>query len=170
LTILRYIRLAERIFLVTIFLAMVALFFGNILARELGGTFASKFAWVEEVVRFMNVFLVFLALGMALEQGRHVGINTFRDRFPNRIRKNVLKLIDATGFFVSLYLSWLGIHLAIFVLNSGQRSPTLNLPIGWIYLAPVIGFALLALRFGLSFWNIINRFEIQEADETSETR
>ena len=45
-----YIRLAERSFLVTLFLAMVVLFFGNVIAREIGGTFASKFAWIEEAV------------------------------------------------------------------------------------------------------------------------
>ena len=42
-----YIRLAERSFLVTLFLAMVVLFFGNVIAREIGGTFASKFAWIS---------------------------------------------------------------------------------------------------------------------------
>lgn len=158
LKILSYIRLAERTFLVTIFLAMVILFFGNVVAREIGGTFASKFAWIEEAVRFMNIFLVFTALGLALEQGRHVGIDTLREKLSPRLRGVVLKIVDAVGFLFSIYIAWLGTVLVDFVLTTGQRSPTLNIPIGWIYMAPVIGFGLLALRFALSFFGVIDRF------------
>jgi TRAP-type C4-dicarboxylate transport system permease small subunit len=157
-----YIRLAERAFLVTLFLAMVMLFFGNVVAREVGGTFASKFAWVEEAVRFMNVFLVFIALGLALEKGRHVGIDTLRDRLPAKIRTVLQKIIDGVGFLFSAYLAWLGIGLVQFVLMTGQRSPTLDIPVGWVYSAPVIGFGLLALRFALSFFGIIDRFGYHE--------
>lgn len=160
---LSYIRLIERTFLVAIFLTMVVLFFGNVVAREIGGTFASNFAWIEEAVRFMNVFLVFIALGLALEQGRHVGIDTLRDKLPDGIRKTILRMIDAIGFLFSIYLAWLGTILVDFVLSTGQRSPTLNIPIGWVYLAPVIGFGLLALRFGLSFVGLIDRFNQQNA-------
>ena len=50
-----------------------------------------------------------------------------------------------------------------FVLNTGQSSPTLGVPIGLVYLAPVIGFLLLALRYGLSLFGVIDRFAAQEA-------
>ena len=159
---LSYIRLAERAFLVTLFLAMVVLFFSNVVAREIGGTYASKFAWIEEAVRFMNVFLVFIALGLALEKGRHVGIDTIRDKLPGNLRTALLKLIDATGFCFAIYLSWLGIGLVKFVLMTGQRSPTLDIPVGWVYSAPVIGFGLLALRFALSFLGYIDRVNTNE--------
>ena len=60
----------------------------------------------------------------------------------------------------------LGYELALFVFNTGQRSPTLNLPMGWIYLAPTIGFVLLALRYLLSFLGVIDRFSAQQGDES----
>jgi TRAP-type C4-dicarboxylate transport system permease small subunit len=147
---------------------MVILFFGNVVAREIGGTFASKFAWIEEAVRFMNVFLVFIALGLALEQGRHVGIDTLRDRLPAKIRSVLLKIIDGIGFLFSIYLAWLGTGLVKFVLMTGQRSPTLDIPIGWVYSAPVIGFGLLALRFALSFFDVIDRFDTHKTPVEAE--
>lgn len=156
-TLLLFLRRAERAFIVGLFLTMVVLFFGNVIAREIGGQLASRLAWVEEAVRFMNVFLVFMTLGLALERGRHVCIETLRDRLPRRARYGLFKLIDATGFFFSIYLAWLGIGLVQFVLGTGQRSPTLDLPVGWIYMAPVLGFGLLALRFALSFVGLIER-------------
>ena len=99
--------------------------------------------------------------GLALERGRHVGIDTFRNALPDRYRWPVLKLTDLCGLCFSLYLAYLGWGLVRFVLASGQRSPTLDLPMGWIYAAPVVGFALLALRFGLSLFGVIDRFAAQ---------
>lgn len=161
----KYLHWAERTALVTLFLTMSGLFFLSVVTREIGGTFASRFAWIEEAVRFMNIFLVFLGLGLALERGKHVGIDTFRDRLPPRIRRLVLKLIDATGLLFSVYMVWLGYGLATFVLGTGQSSPTLGIPVGYVYLAPVIGFALLGLRFALSFFGVIDRFTKAETSE-----
>ncbi|MEM7428808.1 MAG: TRAP transporter small permease [Pseudomonadota bacterium] len=158
-------RRVERIFLVTVFLAMVALFFLNVVTREIGGSLASQFAWIEEAVRLMNIFLVFGALGIALERGRHVSIDTVRNAMPDRYRTPVLKLIDLTGVLFSGYMAYLAWNLIIFVLQTGQRSPTLNIPMGWIYAAPVVGFSLLGLRYALSFFGIIDRFSKADEDQ-----
>lgn len=160
-----YLRLAERIVLVTLFLTMSGLFFLSVVTREIGGTFASNFAWIEEAVRFMNIFLVFLGLGLALERGKHVGIDTLRDHLSDPARKVLLKVIDASGFLFSAYMAWLGWSLAKFVIGTGQTSPTLGIPTGYVYLAPAIGFALLALRYALSFFGVIDRFSKPEHPE-----
>lgn len=162
--ILKILRTAERVTLVTLFVMMVALFFLNVVAREIGGTFASQFSWIEEAVRLMNIFLVFGALGLALERGKHVGIDSFRKKFPAHIQKPLLKVIDLVGFCFSVYLIYQGYKLATFVLATGQKSPTLDISMGWLYAAPVIGFSLLALRFALSFCGIVDRF----SNDTSE--
>lgn len=165
---LTFARQIERTVIVAIFLSMVVLFTLGVVTREIGGTFASQFAWVEEAVRLLNACLVFLTLGLALERGRHVGIDTLRDRLPPAIRIPILKLIDLTGVFFSLYLSWLAYGLATFVLGTGQRSPTLDIPSGWVYFAPVIGFALLGLRFALSLFGLIDRYSRRPSGGTGD--
>ncbi|MHA7874204.1 TRAP transporter small permease [Roseivivax sp.] len=151
-------RRAERFFVVTVFLSMVALFALNVLGREIGGEVASRLTWIEEAVRLLNIFLVFGALGLALERGRHVGIDTLRRRLPPRAQRLAEKIIDALGCVTTLYLAWLALGLTRFVLQTGQRSPTLDVPMGWIYAAPVAGFCLLSLRYALSFFSVIDRF------------
>ncbi|MBU2890692.1 TRAP transporter small permease [Celeribacter halophilus] len=162
---LHVLRTVERSLLVTLFLTMVLLYTGSVITREIGGSFASRFAWIEEAVRMMNLFLVFLALGLALERGKHVGITNLRERLPAPMLRALLKTVDAIGVCFSLYVAWLALDLVQFVLKSGQRSPTLGVQMGYIYLAPVIGFLLLALRYGLSFFNIIDRFQTEESAE-----
>jgi len=152
-------RRVERVFLVTVFLSMVLLFTLNVVAREIGGPFASQLAWVEEAVRLMNIFLVFGGLGLALEKGRHVGIDTFREGLPQRYRNILRKIIDFVGFAFTAYMAFLGWKLVVFVLATGQRSPTLDIPMGWIYAAPVIGFGILSFRYVLSLLGYIDRFQ-----------
>lgn len=156
---LRILRIVEKAFVVCVLLTMVALYFFNVLVREFGGSLASDFAWIEEAVRLLNLFMVFGALGLALERGRHVGIDTLRNKLPDGIRKILLKVIDAVGLAFSIYVAVLGGQLVDFVLGTGQRSPTLDIPMGWVYAAPVVGFSLLALRYGLSLFNVIDRFQ-----------
>lgn len=154
-------RLTERALAVAIFLAMVLLFFVNVVSRQFS-IIASSFTWVEEAVRLMGLFLVFLSLGLALERGRHVGVDTWRDRLAASTGLPLRRIIDVVGFCFSLYIVWLSWRMTIFVMGTGQTSPTLNVPIFWIYLAPTIGFALLALRYAMSFFGIIDRFADQE--------
>lgn len=154
----QYLRRIERFVIIGLFLGMVALFFGNVVVREVFPAYASRMAWTEEAVRRMNTVMVFLSLGLTLEAGRHIAVDTFRDRLPPRLRVPLLKLIDVTGLIFSLYMSWLAWGLSMFVLGTGQRSPTLGVEIGWLYLAPMVGFLLLALRYFLSLTGQIDRF------------
>lgn len=154
---LNFLRAIERLVLVTIFFAMVLLYSTGIVTREMGGTLAGDFAWVDEAVRLLNTALVFLALGLGLERGRHVGIDTLNRMIPDSLRFWVLKLIDLVGFLFSVYIAWLGYGLASFVFSTGQRSPTLGLETGWTYVVPTIGFLLLGLRFALSLLGVIDR-------------
>ncbi|WP_174803355.1 TRAP transporter small permease [Martelella limonii] len=152
-------RLAERIVIVTIFILMVCFYFASVLMREFGGTIASDFGWLEEVVSLLNIYLVFLTAGLALERGRQVSINSFRDGIAARTGLPLRRIIDLTGFLVSVYLVWLGWKLCSFVLAMGQKNPTLEISTVWLYLAPTVGFGLLALRFLLSGFGMYDRFE-----------
>ncbi len=163
LNLLSILRSLERTCLVAVFLTMVALFFVNIVVRTVAPQFASDLAWVEEVVRLLNLFLVFGGLGLALERGRHVSIDTLSDTLPQPLRKTLYRLIDGIGLLVSLYMAYLSWKLVVFVLATGQRSPTLDIAMGWIYAAPLAGFLLLALRYLLSLSGITDRRTVPDA-------
>lgn len=156
----------ERTCLVTVFLIMVTLFFVNIVVRTLAPQFASDLAWVEEAVRLLNLFLVFGGLGLALERGRHVSIDSLRDTVSQPLRKALYRLIDGVGLLIALYMAYLSWKLVIFVLATGQRSPTLDIPMGWIYGAPLLGFLILALRYLLSLSGITERRMAPDAVST----
>ena len=158
-------RLVERSLLVLLFLTMVGLYFTNVVVRASGSSLASDLAWIEEAVRLMNVYLVFLAMGLALEYGRHVAVDTWRAGIARKLGLPLGKIIDALGLVFALYLVWLGFKMTGFVFGTGQRSPTLGLPMGWLYVAPTVGFTLLALRYLLSLTGMIDRYSQTEASD-----
>lgn len=157
-TLLSAIRLFERTSLVALLLAMTGLFAFNVLIRLLGGTFATGFGWIDEVVRTMNVFLVFLAAGLALERGKQVAVDSWRNRITERTGVPLTRIVDAVGVIFSLYMAWQAGRMAGFVFASGQVSATMGIAIGWLYFAPCIGFSLLALRYAASLIGAIDRF------------
>jgi TRAP-type C4-dicarboxylate transport system permease small subunit len=151
------IRFLERALVIAITISMIGLFGFNVLVREISPQYASTFAWIDEAARILMVWGVFITLGLAFERGRHIAMTTFLVALPKTKQYYIRKLIDLVGFIFSAYSSWLGYHITIFVLNTGQVSPTLNLPMFVLYLAPTVGFLLLAVRYAAEFCGFTNR-------------
>ena len=155
------VRICERTLIVCILLAMTILYGFNIAVRSFVPSFASEVAWIDELTRLLMIWVVFLTLGLALERGRHVAITTFYMMLSGIPKRLVRFFINVVGFVFSVYLAWLAIEITQFIMQTGQKSPTLNIPIFWVYVAPAIGFGLLALRFGLELIGFHNRHELE---------
>ncbi|MGA7487967.1 MAG: TRAP transporter small permease subunit [Xanthobacteraceae bacterium] len=126
---------------------MTALYGFNVLVRAVLPQFASTFAWIDEAARYILIWVVFLAAGIALEGGRHVLIDLLWGRFGAKAERWLFVLIDVVGFAFSVLMVVLSIQLTIFVARSGQISPTLGVPAYVLYVAPAVGFASLAFGF-----------------------
>jgi len=116
---------------------------------QLAPTQSARFAWIEEACLFSLAWVVFLGLGLALERGRHIAMTSLLERIPARPRRAVKLAIDLAGLLFSLYIAKLALDITLFVLRSGQSSPTLDISMGWLYAAMPAGFALLGLRYAL---------------------
>jgi len=104
------------------------------------------------------VWMVFLSLGLALEKGRHISMSTFLDSIKIKPKIYFNYFISFIGFCFSLYLIYLALNLSIFVFKTGQVSPTLNIPMFYLYLAPTFGFTLLSIRYLINILNF-NKFQ-----------
>lgn len=139
--------LAERYCAAGVLLLMTALYAFNVLVRTFAPAYASVFAWIDEAVRYLMVWLVFLAAGLALELGRHVSVDILRGRLPALPERWLFGLIDLVGLAFALGAAVVALDLALLIKGTGQMSPTLGVPIYWVYFAPVFGLASLAFRF-----------------------
>ena len=151
----------ERFIIVFFTVSMIGLYGLNVIVREITPQYASLFAWIDEASRILMVWVVFLSIGIAFDKGRHIAMTTFINSFSNKNFLYFGKIIDLLGFVFSLYCIWLGFKITIFVFNSGQVSPTLNIPMFILYVAPTLGFLLISIRYALSFLNFKNRFNLK---------
>ena len=135
----------------------------NVVVRELAPTQAAKFAWIEEACLFSLAWVVFLGLGLALERGRHIAMTSLLERLAPGLRRGVKLAIDLTGLVFSLYIAKLALDITLFVVRSGQSSPTLDVSMAWLYAAMPMGFALLALRYALELGAREGRYAVRTA-------
>lgn len=142
-------RRIERGLIAALMILMALVYAFNVAVRELAPTQASRFAWIEEACLFSLAWVVFLGLGLALERGRHIAMTSLLERFAPRLKRAVKLAIDLAGAVFSLYIAKLALDITLFVVRSGQSSPTLDISMGWLYAAMPAGFVLLALRYVL---------------------
>ena len=120
--------------------------FVQVAARFLG---RSLFEGIDEVPRYLFIWLVMIGAAAAMHRGEHTLLEYFRDRLGPRTRAAVMALTSAAGIllFVSLIRS-----SVVLVPNAQlQSSAGLGLPLGYVYAAVPVGSALIILPMA---WNL----------------
>lgn len=114
--------------------AMVALVFGNVVARYV---FNVSFIWAEELSQYLMVWVTFLGAGLAFLQGRHVAMDLVHDLLPPGPRAALRAFILALTLAFLVATVVLGFRFAFFAWD--QETPAMNIPFGIPYLAAPIG-------------------------------
>ncbi len=162
-TVIGCLRLIERGVLATLMILMSAAYALNVAVRELVPAYASRVVWIEEACLFALAWVVFLGLGLTLERGRQIAMSTLLERLAPPPQKAVRFAINLVGAVFSLYLAKLGVDITLFVLRSGQTSPTLDISVSWLYVAMPVGFALLAVRYAMELAGANDRHAVRAA-------
>ena len=98
---------------------------------------------LEEVPRYLFVWLVMIGAASAMQRGQHTVLDYFVNLLGPRGHALVLLLTNAVGIFLFAYL----IKLSLVLVPNAQlqTSAGLGLPLGWVYAAIPIGSALIIL-------------------------
>lgn len=150
---------ANRWAVIILLAAMAVMVFANVALRFLSD---HSILWVEEVSRYLMIWLTFLGAGIVLRYGAHIGIDTLQERLPRQapaIRATIFVILLA--FFAAMV--WLGSRYAM--LTWGQTTPVLQIPIGAVYLAMPVGFALMLVHLSLMATAYVRRKEFLADDE-----
>lgn len=128
----------NRVVVVALMAAMAALVFVNVVSRYL---FNHSIIWVEEVTRYMMVWVGFIGSGLVLRYGAHIAVDVFQDVLPARAAQLVRAAIVLLLAVVFAAMTWLGLQYVRFAWD--QETPVLNWNFGAVYLAIPIGSALM---------------------------
>ncbi len=144
----------NRALVIALLAAMAVMVFANVALRFLTD---HSILWTEEASRYAMVWLTFIGAGPVLRYGAHIGIDTLERSLPRHawiIRTTILALL-AIFFTVMIVV---GIRYSI--LTWAQTTPVLEIPIGAVYLAMPIGFALMLVHLAVMAPGYVARREL----------
>lgn len=121
--------------------AMTGLVFTNVAMRYLMG---HSLTWVEELTRYMMIWLAYLGAGLAWRAGAHVAVDLLHGAIPAASAR-ALRLAIAVGMIAFLAaVGWYGVAYSSFAMS--QKSAVLSLPLGLVYWAIPTGCLLMILH------------------------
>ncbi|KXF75899.1 hypothetical protein ATN84_18265 [Paramesorhizobium deserti] len=133
-------------------LVMTVLVFANVGLRYLAGF---SLPWVEELTRYMMIWVAYLGAGLALRAGSHVAVEIMQDMMPVAMTRRLRIVIAVVVLMFLVTVAWYGFQYAQFTMR--QVSPVLNIPLGIVYLGVPLGCLLCAVHLVLGFRRYVDR-------------
>lgn len=126
-------------------LAVVLMLFYQVFGRYVIGRAPG---WTEEVARMLVAWMAMLGTGACLRSGGHVAVGALVNSVPPRARLVLLGLRDVAVMATAGVLGWAGVRFAM--LNAGQDSAALEIPMSIPYSAMAVGAVLMAFVLTLA--------------------
>ncbi|GAB1475536.1 hypothetical protein MASR2M70_03680 [Bacillota bacterium] len=133
----------EEWLLVSGFTAVVIIVFMQVILRYV---FNNSLPWVEELARYMFVYLTWIGADRAVRDDKHIKLTILQSKLKSKSKylEIFITLICAATF---IYLTYYGIELIGRLMQNVQISPTLRLPMWYFYLAVPLGAFLMSIRY-----------------------
>lgn len=143
--ILKILNTIEEWTLVLVLVGLALLTFVQVFSRYVLGY---SFTWMEELGRYLGVFIAFLGASLGVKYGTHFSMDLVyeqvkRDRFRHGL-KVCVNLICGLMFFV---VAWYGWAQAMKLYQFGVRTSVLEVPKYWAYLPIPIFSIIMGSRF-----------------------
>ena len=106
--------------------------------------------WTEEIARYLLIAVTFLGGAMAVRRGTHIQVDVLYRFLPpkaGRVLALFVDLVRIAFFGYAAWLTWLLIERI-----GSQRMAVVELPIGLVFVAMLIGFALMFGRSLQAAW------------------
>ena len=104
---------------------------------------------LDEVPRYLFVWLVMIGAAAAMHRGEHTALDYFRNRLLPRAQAVVAVLTQGAGML--LFLSLIKTSFILVPNSQLQTSAGLGLPLGYVYAAVPVGSALILLPMAWRF-------------------
>lgn len=123
---------------------MIAVVFLQIIFRFI---IKGSLPWSEELARYLMVWAVFIGASIGAKEGAHIGVEAFISMLPPKLKRFSIFLAGGFSILFCIIVAVLSFIVVNFLMISGQRSPAMEIPIFWAYLAISVGSVLMGIRF-----------------------
>lgn len=145
-----YIDRLRMVVLIAIFVFIVSIGTLQIFMRYTPGI--NALSWVDEIMRYLNIWLVLLASSIGVKHGAHLRMDYFLNKLvPAKVVKGVRLLTEMAVIFALCVLIYYGVLRTMD--NKFTVIQALPLSIAWFYTAIPVGSLLMLMEFLLVFFN-----------------
>jgi C4-dicarboxylate transporter DctM subunit len=107
---------------------------------------ASAAVWTEELSRFIFIWISYLAVPLAIKNRENIRVNILYDKFSPKWQSIFWVVNDLCFFFLSVYVTCLGVHMIGEGMRYPQMAPAMQIPYYIPYSIIPLGFALISFR------------------------
>ena len=133
----------EELFLSVFLLTLIILTSANVVLRYV---FNSGLTWSDEICKYCLIFSGFISISCWIRHKSGICVDALAQVVPGPVKMifQVLVQLIVLAFFLLMFKGAISCWLAI--KKSGQVSGTLQIPMTYVNMAPIIGFGLALLR------------------------
>lgn len=142
----------------TFFFAGITLIFYGVIMRYV---FNEPKAWVEEVVRYVIIWGVFLGFAIALRYNHHIQVDILYDKLSSRWKKIVDYFSTSISIVFCIIYTYYGIILVENRFSSGMVSLDVGIPMWIVYLILPISGLLFLIRFIERLVNLVQGKDVE---------
>lgn len=154
----------ERALITLMMFIMVVLIFTQVFTRYVLG---NSLGWTEEASRYLFIWLIFLSIGIAFIDKKHISIDILLDVMPKTIQKIILQFSYLCLMALCIFFFIQGMELVEKLQMFSQNSSTLQIPMWLVYLSLPVGFLVAFFRL---IHNSILLYVKKEDEEQSEVK
>jgi C4-dicarboxylate transporter DctQ subunit len=141
----KFINAIEEWALVFILLGLAFLSFVQVLCRYFLGF---SFSWMDEVSRYLGVFVAFLGAALGVKYGTHFSMDLVYEKVSSDGFRHGLKVfINVISGIIMFVVAWYGWEQTMKLRQFGVVTPVLQLPKYWVYLPIPVFSVITGARF-----------------------
>ena len=153
----------EEFIMVVLLIAMSVIMGIQIFCRYILG---ASLSWSEEITRYLFIWSAFFSVSLCTKKCISIKIDQFIRNLKPRKKASVKVLNLTVEFIFFVYLIPFAYRYLMATIESGQVSPACGIPMYYVQSAPLVCFALCAIRilerWFLEWHNVIHQEELKD--------
>ena len=137
---------------------IIPLLFINIIMRYF---FGNAIKWSEELARYIFLWQIWLGASYGVKKSKHIRIDIIFNKLSKNAAYNLENIITVICLCFCAFIAFRGNELVSKVLELGQLSAALRLPMGYPYLSVPVGSGLMVIRYLEKLYENVKMYKLE---------
>lgn len=105
--------------------------------------FEASLIWSEEIARYAFIWMIYIGVSYAVKRKKHLGVDALSMIFDRKGQIIISMIANISFLIFAVSMTYFGIDI---VMKVTRTSAAMQIPLSWVYAAPVAGFILTTIR------------------------